>query len=327
MNHRSPLKPALSAALKLAAVFAFASVACVVQAKSCPDAPPVIAQASLERGDGLDPLPIRLSFPQHGKNLPVIVFSHGAYSSKDDYSPILDHWARCGYVVIAMTHRDSVRLGTRRGNSDPRYVSWRIEDVSLTLEQLPRLLDMQVALAGRVERENIAIAGHSFGGLIAQTIAGATLRDPITGIAKSHRHAGVRAALVFSGAGAMPPTLLPADFASLEIPTLVTVGTLDLQQVANLDGYTWRRQPFDYATHGKKYLLVIEGADHYLGGIVGRDDLPQAADAEKFLDAFNSASTLFFDGWLKGDATALQKLDAVPRAAARFAEHATLQQR
>ncbi len=62
------------------------------------------------------PLNVRLSFPRAEGAYPVVVFSHGAYSSKDMYNPILDHWATHGFVVLAATHIDSTALGVERGD-------------------------------------------------------------------------------------------------------------------------------------------------------------------------------------------------------------------
>ena len=84
-----------------------------------------VAETTIARGEDQPAMPVRVAAPRTGKRLPVVVFSHGAYSSKDDYSPILDHWAAKGYVVIAVTHRDSTRLGTARGTNDPRFMAWR----------------------------------------------------------------------------------------------------------------------------------------------------------------------------------------------------------
>jgi len=134
--------------------------------------------------------------------------------------------------------------------------------------------------------------------------------------------------IVIGGAsGAMPPVLGAEDFAALAVPTLVTVGTEDLKQAPNLSGYEWRRQPYDLIPPGQKYLLTLEGADHYLGGSVGRDDLARSAQADDFVAAFQAASTLFLDAWLKDDKAAKRRLSGLPSTAAPFAAHATLQQR
>ena len=290
-------------------------------------APIVVANTALERSGDEPALPVRIAAPVAGTGLPVVLFSHGAYSSKDDYSSLLDHWAAHGYVVVAVTHRDSIRLGAKRGNSDPRFMPWRLADTALVAERLPSLFGAIPGLAQRADTSRIAATGHSFGGLIAQTLAGATLRDPASGKATSYRLPNVRAAVIFSGAGAMPPVLTREDFSALTVPTLVTVGTDDLKQAPDLSGYEWRRQPYDLIAPGDKYLLVLDGADHYLGGSVGRDDLPRSPQADAYIAAFSQASTLFLDAWLKDVPAARQRLDSIPANAAPFADRATLERR
>lgn len=249
---------------------------------------------------GARELPLRVFYPQSGRRLPVVLFSHGAYSSGQDYDPLLRAWAAAGYVVLAPTHRDSTRLGVSRGSNDPRFFGWRLEDMEAVASSLAQIAARVPALATRVDATRMAATGHSFGGLVAQTLGGATYLDLDTGQTASRRLAGVRAVIIFSGAGVMEPLLRPQDFAALSLPTLVTVGTEDLAQAPALSGYAWRRQPFDLVPPGSKYLLTLEGADHYLGGAVGRDDLPRSPNASRYVGAFNATSLAFLDRYLRG---------------------------
>jgi dienelactone hydrolase len=262
-------------------------------------------------------LPVRVTFPAKGLRLPVILFSHGAYSSKDLYGPIADAWAAAGYVVVQPTHRDSVSLGATRGTNDPRFWPDRLDDMEFLLRDLARIERAVPALAGRLDRESIVAAGHSFGGLVAQTIGGATYFDPVTQQTVSRLDRRIRAVIVFSGAGTLAPLLRPQDFASLKLPLLVTVGTNDLKQDPELTGFEWRKQPYDLAPTGVKYLVTFEGADHYLGGTVGRDDLPRDANGPVFLEAFNAASIAFLNAHVRRDAVAGETLQRW-RAAGRI---------
>ena len=283
------------------------------------------APATLEAASRLvDPaegraIPLRLAYPVRGRDLPVVLFSHGAFSSGDDYDPIVDAWAARGYVVISPTHRDSVSLGVKRGAGDPRHFGWRLDDMGLILARLPEVLAGVPGLAERTDTTRIAATGHSFGGLVAQTLGGATYFDAASGQELSRADPRIGAVIVFSGAGVFPPMLRPEDFARLRAPTLVTVGTEDLRQAPGLSGYAWRKQPYDFAPGGDHYLLTLDGADHYLGGIVGRDDLPKHPQAPQFLAAFNETSGRFLDAWLRNDPSARQWLvdrsGTAPRAA------------
>ena len=260
-----------------------------------------------DAADGRD-IPLRIVYPTTGTRLPVVLFSHGAFSSGRDYDALLDAWAARGYVVLSPTHRDSISLGTKRGGGDPRHFPWRLDDMALLLRDLDGALGKVPGLAPRTDRQRIGATGHSFGGLVAQTLGGATFFDPATGQTLSRAEPRVRAVIVFSGAGTFPPILRREDFAALVKPTLVTVGTDDLPQAPGLSGYEWRRQPWNFAAPGDKYLLTLDGADHYLGGMVGRDDLPRTERGPQLVAAFQQISGAFLDAFLRSDAAAIRWL-------------------
>ena len=44
-------------------------------------------------------LQCRATFPKGKDKLPVLVFCHGLYGSKDGYQPLVKHYARHGYAV------------------------------------------------------------------------------------------------------------------------------------------------------------------------------------------------------------------------------------
>lgn len=279
------------------------------RAHSAPDSTVPILRESvrLSVDSGTRELLIHVRAPGRGHTLPVIFFSHGAYSAGDAYDEILEHWARAGYVVLAPTHRDSVTLGVRRGTVEPRYFEWRLDDFATVVARLADILARIDGLPARTDTSRIAATGHSFGGLVAQTLGGATYRDVARDATVARPVPDVRAVLIFSGAGTFAPLLERTDFAALALPTFVTVGTADLEQAPGLSGYAWRRQPFDFVRARPAFLLTLRDADHYLGGRVGRTDLARHPRGAEFVATFNLHTTRFLDGWLRGDARAREQ--------------------
>ena len=289
-----------------------------------------VARAELELVDPTGRrVPLRVTYPESGTRLPVVLFSHGAYSSKDDYDAILDGWAAAGYVVLAPTHPDSTKLGGRRGvPPPPNATSQRLIDLKLALDTVRELPTRVPALAGRVDGTRVAATGHSYGGWIAQTLGGASYFDPATNATvTTGRDARVSAVVVFAGPGRIPPVLRTEDWQTLKLPTLVTVGTQDLAQLPGQDGYRFRREPFDLAPPGDKYLLVQDGADHYLGGRVGRDDLPRAPQGDAYVAEFLAVTTAFLDAYLREDRRAREFLAAAGTEARAIGEHGKLQRK
>jgi dienelactone hydrolase len=297
----------------------FIATVCLLGLSGCAATPEANAPARFDvalRVDAERELPLRVWVPARGRRWPLLLFSHGAFSSGQDYDALLSAWARAGFVVIAPTHRDSTRLGTKRGSQEPRWFGWRLDDMHAVASGLEDIVSSVPALRGRIDATRIGATGHSFGGLVAQTLGGASYQDVTAGRTVTRPLANVRAVLIFSGAGAMEPLLRPLDFAGLTLPTLVTVGTDDLAQAPGLTGYQWRRQPYDLIPAGNKFLLTLDGADHYLGGAVGRDDLPRSPLADRYVAAFNNASSAFLRRFVAADnvtAPALTVSDPVAR--------------
>jgi pimeloyl-ACP methyl ester carboxylesterase len=217
-----------------------------------------------------------------------------------------------------MTHLDSITMGAVRGKPTPDAFPERVQDVELVLAQLAEIERRIPALAGRLDTGRIAIAGHSFGGLLAQAFAGMAMTDPATGKpVPLRRDPRIRCAVVFSGVGPMPPASTAAGFASIDVPMLVSVGTEDLAMpnVPGKSGYALRREPFDLAPAGGRYLLVLNGADHYLGGMVGRDDLPKSPRGPGYVRVFDEVSLAFLDATLRDSAAAKRMLAQLPKRA------------
>lgn len=111
---------------------------------------------------------------------PVIVFSHGLASRPEDYDVGLKHLASYGYVVVAPQHpgSDTIYLeemfqGYHRNIFDVNEFINRPKDISFVLDELQRRNATE--FQGRLDLENVGMAGHSFGGYTTLAIAGATI--------------------------------------------------------------------------------------------------------------------------------------------------------
>ncbi len=116
---------------------------------------------------------------QNGK-IPVLAFSHGLASQPADYAVGLQHLASYGYLVVAPQHpgSDNIYLqemfeGYHGNIFDVNDYINRPKDISFTLDELERRNASE--FGGRLELENVGMAGHSFGGYTALAIAGAEI--------------------------------------------------------------------------------------------------------------------------------------------------------
>ncbi|MEA5508539.1 alpha/beta hydrolase [Crocosphaera sp. UHCC 0190] len=111
---------------------------------------------------------------------PVLVFSHGLSSRPEDYSEGLKHLASYGYLVAAPQHpgSDTIYLqemfeGYHRDIFDLNDFINRPKDISFVIDELQRRNNSE--FQGKLDLENVGMAGHSFGGYTALAISGATI--------------------------------------------------------------------------------------------------------------------------------------------------------
>ena len=139
-------------------------------------------------------LQVRVSATATGRQLPVILLSHGHgnsnnLSSLNGYAPLASYWAAHGFAVIQPTHLDSKTLG-RRDSGDPEaplYWRSRAGDMTRILDQLDVIEAAVPRLPGRLDRSRVAVAGHSMGG---QPRPARTGRIEVGQAADGKRHAG-----------------------------------------------------------------------------------------------------------------------------------------
>jgi predicted dienelactone hydrolase len=235
---------------------------------------PVLLSAQ-DRGEDLQ---VRVSAPATGHKLPIIVFSHGNGNSLDGYAPLVNFWASHGFVVIQPTHLDSRALGL--GPDDPRTpLIWRfrVEDMKRILDHLDLIEASVPGLKGRLDRNRIAAAGHSYGGQTAGMLLGARLPDPRDGTEVDMSDSRIKAGVLLSAPGrggadlsqfaAKQFPFMNPNFAKMLPPTLVIAGDKDVSPLT-VRGADWFTDPY-FLSPGNKCLVTLFGAQHLLGGISG----------------------------------------------------------
>jgi predicted dienelactone hydrolase len=228
-----------------------------------------------------EPLRVRVSGPVTGRELPIIVFSHGFGSSLDGYGPLADFWAAHGFAVIQPTHLDSRTIGLPPDDPrTPRIWRFRVDDMKRVLDQLDLLEAAVPGLTGRLDRSRIATAGHSFGGQTAGILLGLRVPDPDSGKPEDLSDPRITAGVLLATAGRGGADLTPfaaqnlpwlknPSFADMATPALVIAGDHD-DLPLSVRGPQWMTDPY-FLSPGSKSLLTLFGAEHSLGGIAGYD--------------------------------------------------------
>jgi hypothetical protein len=253
---------------------------------------------------------LRVSYPDGEGPFPLIVYSHGAFCYPQLYAGVIDHWVSHGYVVVQPNHLDSPNLGKLNPAVIKILLTSRLRDMVFVLDEMDAIEAAVGGLAGKIDRERIAAGGHSFGGMIAQTMSGMMLKMPADESFADYSDSRFDVAVVMSGVGPntmMDGTVMAEEgFAGLQKPLFASGGSLDTGNVGTGIEYPWewRLAAYTYAPEGDKYWLALQNADHYMGGLICRENRGGSADPEG-LAIVRAANTTFLNAYLKDDALAL----------------------
>jgi hypothetical protein len=228
-----------------------------------------------------------------GRKRGTILFSHGALSAPAKYAALLAPWAAAGFDIFAPLHVDSTDHPEKAKYGG--MASWPA-----------RIADMR-ALATHIGNGPYIAAGHSYGALMALTLGGASALLP-PGVKGPLRDPRAKAVVAFSPPGLTPPLVDAAGFATLAVPAFIQTGTKDVPPGAT----EWKVHLAAYEAAlpgGKRYGLVLDGVDHYFGGLICRPELPGPHQSPQFDDAI-ALSTLFLHGYGNHDQKAVARLNA-----------------
>ena len=248
---------------------------------------------------------LRIVYPDQGGPYPIIVFSHGTFSSSDKYDLVVEFWAERGYVVILPNHLDAnYGLIPNKTEDMVHIIDTRISDMSFVLDNLDAIEGQNSGLKGKLNRDLIIAAGHSIGTQVVLVNTGQRIRNPTDNYVTESNEDRFMAAVMLSDPGKM--ALMPDDAWKGGLnPTFLSTGPEDYGLMG--DG----RRDAEYQNEiltlpdeptGDKYLLLIERGDHYFGGLIHRD-VNKVPDYEG-LAVFNAASLAFMDAHARDEESA-----------------------
>ncbi len=268
---------------------------------------------------------------EQGGPFPLVIYSHGLFSSGYSLAIFGEHLARHGFVMVAPDYIDTMAPDFTQpiafsriegGRADPairvfaaahEWIEPMNADPSLLLAYLAEhrlgqtrfVLDQ--ALAWNMDAESpyfqaidpnrIGIVGWSLGGLTALGLVGAH-PDPAV------RDTRIRAALLLSA----PPYPFQDTLDNIGAPIMLMTGD---QDEANVGPEYPRRLVYDNAP-APKYHLVLDNTTHYDFGNRPASNLPldEAIAAIPGLNAIAEYGLAFLEAYVGQDASAVARLDA-----------------
>jgi predicted dienelactone hydrolase len=230
-------------------------------------------------------LQLKVTAPAIGANLPVLIISHGHgrsnfLSSLYGYGPMVDFFAKNGFVVIQPTHQNSKSLALDASLPEaPLFWSSRPKDISFIMDNLDPILSQVTGLNARVNKEQITVVGHSMGGHTVGMLAGMQVTNPTDNKIVNATENRLKAYVMIGAPGAPAglvqaakehyPVLNNLDFSTMDQPVLVVNGDKDINpNFSDVDN--WRADGY-FLSPGAKSLLTVYGAEHIFGGISGYD--------------------------------------------------------
>ena len=210
---------------------------------------------------------------------PLVVFGHGYNITPGPYAPMLQAWARAGYVVAAPVF--PLENADAPGGPNENDLVNQPQDMKVIIGAMLDLgAEQGSRLTGLIDPRHVAVAGQSDGGETALAVAYDYL----------FHDRRVGAAMILSGAKI--PGMRGFTFPAPSPPLLATQGTAD---TVNPPHFT--HEFFDGAPP-PKYLLTMFGADHLSPYTTTG---PQAKTVQR-------VTVLFLDRYLKGIAGAGPRL-------------------
>jgi predicted dienelactone hydrolase len=255
-------------------------------------------------------VPVRIRMPAGNGRVAAIIFSHGLGGSLDAGTIWARAWASDGFAVVNVQHfgSDSAVFGKRnfRAALNDGQLIVRARDIQFVLNELTRRPFEGACDLGRIDHKRIGMAGHSFGALTTQAIAGQNFEPRIEPSLADSR---IKAAIGFSPS---PPLggSAEAAFASIRIPFLSITGTADELPMIIPITARQRQLPFRLMPSGNKFLLVLAGGTHVMFAGQYQRTVTGGTPTPHIRNTVIATTTAFWRAMLDGDKASLRWLES-----------------
>ncbi len=243
---------------------------------------------------------------------PLVFFSHGNNGIRFQSFFFTAHLASHGYVVVTPDHHGNTFVDELFGIIDPDAATNRPLDISFLIDTFIDFDTDPGFFQGALDTDAIGVSGHSFGGYTTFALAGGTF--------SLGTFTDARVKAIFPQAPSAS-AFEDSFFSTIAIPTLIVGGSID--ETTPFDSQ--QQRPFDLLPAGASVdgLANLIDAGHFtfsdfcevprallafLGGFEEACE-PRHLPWRHAHDIVNYLSLNFFDGVLKGDVTALERLD------------------
>lgn len=232
-----------------------------------PLAAPAAAPAP-QKGDWTDTarrrtVPWLLRLPHGDGPVPWVIYSHGLGGSREGGWRWGEAWAEAGLAVLHLQHAGSdsgiLRAGldaARRAASAEQLIA-RVSDVQFALAEVTRRAVAGEAPWSRLRRDAIGMAGHSFGAVTTQALAGQRFAG---GLAVDEPR--LRAFIAFSPSAPRDGRSVAETFGGIVRPFMGVTGSADGDPLAGTRDGAPRATVYDGLPPGRRALLWLDGADH-----------------------------------------------------------------
>ena len=220
-------------------------------------------------------LPWRLRLPTGAGPWAWVLFSHGLGGSVDAGTVWGQAWVAAGLAVLHLQHpgsdTDTLRAGLLqlRAAGSAEQLLARVQDVHFALDEVARLAAQGATPWSQLDQHAVGLAGHSFGALTTQAIAGQ--RYPVATRLSDPRP---RAFIAFSPSQpAVARLSLAASFGGITRPFLAVTGSQDGDPFGSYSSGERRARVFQSLPPEDRALLWLDGADHMT---FGGQELPRS---------------------------------------------------